>query len=158
MSGQVKARVGSEEKGTPIVVHVHEHYTLLKRCVSGQVKVRVGSEEKGTAAAEGLEEPGWAEVLEFAVSGEMTSNPDEEIVVRVWDHHWVRLYWACPTMLCVLCVLCMLCVLCVLCMLCMLCSCYQYHAKRCFSTDVCNDGAVHVLQGSAGTSALGVVH
>ena len=54
------------------------------------MKVRVGDEEKGTAAAEGLEEPGWAEVLEFAVSGEMTSNPDEEIVVRVWDHHWVR--------------------------------------------------------------------
>lgn len=54
-----------------------------------QVKVRVGDEEKGTAAAEGLEEPGWAEVLEFAVSGEMTSDPDQEIVVRVWDHHWV---------------------------------------------------------------------
>ena len=55
------------------------------------MKVRVGDEEKGTAAAEGLEDPGWAEVLEFAVSGEMTSNPDEEIVVRVWDHHWVRI-------------------------------------------------------------------
>lgn len=53
--------------------------------------MRVGDEEKGTAAAEGLEDPGWAEVLEFAVSGEMTSNPNEEIVVRVWDHHWVRL-------------------------------------------------------------------
>ena len=55
-----------------------------------QVKVRVGDEEKGTAAAEGLEEPGWAEVLEFAVSGELASKEDEEVVVRVWDHHWVR--------------------------------------------------------------------
>ena len=54
-----------------------------------QVKVRVGDEEKGTAAAEGEEEPGWAEVLEFAVSGDVASNEDEEIVVRVWDHHWV---------------------------------------------------------------------
>lgn len=54
-----------------------------------QVKVRVGDEEKGTAAAEGQEEPGWAEVLEFAISGEVASREDEEIVIRVWDHHWV---------------------------------------------------------------------
>ena len=51
--------------------------------------MRVGDEEKGTAAAEGQEEPGWAEVLEFAISGEVASREDEEIVVRVWDHHWV---------------------------------------------------------------------
>lgn len=53
--------------------------------------MRIGDEEKGTAAAEGQEEPGWSEVLEFAVSGDMASNEDEEIVVRVWDHHWVTL-------------------------------------------------------------------
>ena len=51
--------------------------------------MRIGDEEKGTAAAEGQEEPGWDEVLEFAVSGEAASNEDTEIVVRVWDHHWV---------------------------------------------------------------------
>lgn len=51
--------------------------------------MRIGDEEKGTAAAEGQEEPGWSEVLEFAVSGDMACNEDEEIVVRVWDHHWV---------------------------------------------------------------------
>lgn len=56
-----------------------------------QVKVQVGDEEKGTAAAEGQEEPGWAEVLEFAISGEVASREDEEIIVRVWDHHWVSL-------------------------------------------------------------------
>ena len=55
------------------------------------MKVRVGDEEKGTAAAEGQEEPGWAEVLEFAISGEVASREDEEIIVRVWDHHWVSL-------------------------------------------------------------------
>ena len=64
--------------------------------------MRVGDEEKGTAAAEGLEDPGWAEVLEFAVSGKMTSNPDEEIVVRVWDHHWVRIPFKTCVMLCLL--------------------------------------------------------
>ncbi|KAL0027376.1 hypothetical protein WJX79_006298 [Trebouxia sp. C0005] len=58
--------------------------------LANQVKVRIGDEEKGTAAAEGQEEPGWSEVLEFAVSGDMASNEDEEIVVRVWDHHWVN--------------------------------------------------------------------
>ena len=56
-----------------------------------QVRVRVGEEEKGTAAAEGQEEPGWDEVLEFAVSGELASQEDAEITVRVWDHHWVSL-------------------------------------------------------------------
>lgn len=58
--------------------------------LANQVKVRIGDEEKGTAAAEGQEEPGWSEVLEFAISGDMASNEDEEIVVRVWDHHWVN--------------------------------------------------------------------
>lgn len=71
------------------LVHIEDLSSYLRGCM--QVKVRVGDEEKGTAAAEGQEEPGWAEVLEFAVSGEMTSNPDEEIVVRVWDHHWVSI-------------------------------------------------------------------
>lgn len=51
----------------------------------------MGEEEKGTAAAEGQEEPGWDEVLEFAVSGELASQEDAEITVRVWDHHWVSL-------------------------------------------------------------------
>jgi len=51
--------------------------------------VRLGDEEKGTAASEGQEEPGWDEVLEFAVSGDSASQEDAEIVVRVWDHHWV---------------------------------------------------------------------
>ena len=50
----------------------------------------MGDEEKGTAAAEGQEEPGWDEVLEFAVSGQLASQEDAEITVRVWDHHWVR--------------------------------------------------------------------
>ena len=76
------------------------------------MKVKVGDEEKGTAAAEGLEEPGWAEVLEFAVSGEMASNPDEEIVVRVWDHHWVSCCncWKCCCCCCCCCCVCTTCV------------------------------------------------
>ncbi|KAK9812293.1 hypothetical protein WJX73_010507 [Symbiochloris irregularis] len=57
---------------------------------ASQVRVTVAGHTKCTAAVEGLDNPDWEEVLDFALGGDILDVEETQIQIQAWDYHWVN--------------------------------------------------------------------